>query len=224
MIFHFIKRDYNTYRFFWIIIGVFSVVSIPAVLVSGKYFMPVAYAYLFFGIIPIKDLIGVTWRSQHIMSRNYILALPVKRKKLFFMIQYRALIYWLPFLILSWIAPLFLSDSILRKESENSYLIYALMIILGVIWFINSSITMQLACEKISSYLTQKQRAKEWIKLMVVYLGEFAIVGISFLSILGISFHSSYIDTVHISLPLLIVLALVSIRFYLAKKRWLGQQ
>lgn len=220
MIYHFIRRDFITHKFYWIILALISVVGVPSLLASEYFSMLPFYAYGFFGVIPISNLTGVTWRSQHIMSRNYMLALPVNRKQLFLITQIRALVFWIPFLLLAISLPSITKDSsiTLRMFPLLHHPVFYPMVVLAIIWIINTMITMQLATERVTSYLSQQSRAKAWVKIMGVYLGEGAIVVCLFLSP---NFIGKYLSPVP---AFVIIVLLAGIRYSLSRKRWLGAQ
>lgn len=216
MTWHFIKRDFNSYKFFWVILMIFSCLGVPAILRSEAWLFLLGYGYFFFGLVPINNLTGVTWRSQHVMSRNYLLSLPIKRKSLFLITQVRALVYFGPFAIYALSAP-FLSQNFTKAFgiAGEYYLIYAVMVVFAVIWLINYMINMQLGWERVTTYLTQQQRAKEWVKIMVVSFGEFFIVGFCFIGPLL---------KINPILPLLVIIGLTSVRYTYSMKGWLGQR
>ncbi len=222
MIIHFIKRDFVSHKFYWAVLGIATVGAVPCMFISEAFFMALFYAYVLFSLIPINSLTGVTWRSQHIMSRNYILALPVERNRLFLMIQYRALVYWIPLVILALAAPVIVPSF---KDTVDCYPVYVLMIFPCIFWFINSMISMQLSGEKINSYLTHQKRLMEWGIIMAVFFIEVGIMLISVFGLLGVPFVCEYLgDAGSKVLPLIAVTGLAVNRFFSSKKRWLAQQ
>ena len=217
MTWHFIKRDFQSYRFFWILLILFSCLGVFAVMHSRNWLFLLGNGYFLFGMVPIGNLTGVTWRSQHIMSRNYLLSLPINRKGLFLITQARAFVYFAPFAVYALVAPL-LSQDLFRTIpiSCDHYFIYTAMVLTFVIWLINTMINMQLGWERVTTYLTQLQRAKEWVKLMIVYIGEIYIVGLCFIG--------SWLLSLSPVLPLAIIIGMTCVRYFYTRKGWLGQR
>ena len=215
MIAHFIMRDFRTFKFHWIVLIGISLFASPLVIFSTNFLDVLGYAYFFFGLVPQNNLTGVSWRSQHIMSRNYLLALPVERKKLFLIIQYRALVYFAPFMIYCLTAPFF-STSFARgmRISSEMYPIYAIMVVFGIIWTINAMIYSQLGMEKANSYQTPQQRAKSHFKNFAIYFFEVTII-IS-------AFFNRTILNLNLFLPLIVVFTLAVIRYIYTRRWWLG--
>lgn len=227
MIFHFIKRDFGTHKFHWVILVVFTILAL-FVQMSCRSIFPLflllGYGYLLFGMVPLSNLTGSAWRSQHVMSRNYLLSLPVNRKRLFLLTQFRALVFFTPFVLWAFITPLFVSKPVTLENYfpvENPlpiypFAVYPLMVIATVAWLFNSMITLALSYERVSTYLTQQQRTIEHLKIMGVFLTESALIAFSFLS--------TILYTVSPFLPLILISLVAVLRFILTRKRWLGSQ
>ncbi|MCC7441701.1 MAG: hypothetical protein IT285_08710 [Bdellovibrionales bacterium] len=176
MLAHFLRRDFVTYRVFWIVLLVASALAVPylnAVDDPDRPMFVLSYMYFFFAVSPLAGLIGVTWRSQHVMSRNYLLSLPVPRKRLFAWLQVRAGVFWLPYLLLCFVAP-FLSHSVWRFliYLRLEYVEFLMASVLGVFWLVNTGITMQLMTERITGYLDLRLRFAAWIILIGSYVLE----------------------------------------------------
>jgi len=222
MIAHFIKRDFKTYKLAWNFLIIGTVLFVSMSILSGFKVLLIllGYLYFFFGLIPYNNLIGVTWRSQHIMSRNYLLSLPIKREKLFHTIQLRAFIYWLPFLILQSLLPLIpfkLPFKGIFSFSGFRYVSYLVFLLFAVLWLINMGFILPISMERITSYLTQKQRFTAHLKLWLFYMLEFFLMLFTFKSYIIFRGNIAYLLTV--------MVILISIfRSYYAKKLWLYHQ
>ncbi len=220
MIRHFLIRDFKTYRLMWIVCAIATVLAVGAIPVFSSLIPLVllGYVYFFIGLIPPQQITGVRLRSQHIMSRNYLLALPIKRTSLFVIIQYRSLMFWGPLILLLLIVPLLpVPKALFREVLENHYGLYCLGILSGFVWLINSMISIQLAGEKITTYLTQQKRAFAWIKALGFYLGEFALVG-------GLAFGFIRFGVLSDIFVIMGLLGIAGGRFYFARKGWLHHQ
>ena len=218
MITHFLYRDFITHRFHWLLLILFSFFVLPSIVAAKGMFYLLIYVYSLFAVTPIYHLTGVTFRSQHIMSRNYILSLPVKRKKLFLITQLRAFIFWIPFLLVVCLFP-WINQRLFLISTEvplfNSLLFYP-TVLSGVFWGINSIVMMQLSTEKISTFVTSQERAKAWIVLIAIYVLESAIVlSCFFLPALTPIY-------IHPLLGFIIVSLFGMLRFFWCRTRWLS--
>ena len=97
MILHFVKRDFDSSKHVWIIAAVFTVV----LLLAGAYgdvaansgFLLMGAMLMIFGHAVV---LGTNLRSQHVMSRTYLLSLPISRTRLFRINFLRAWVFALP--------------------------------------------------------------------------------------------------------------------------------
>jgi len=220
MIKHFLLRDFKTYRVFWIVLALLTGCAVAAMLLSSSLLplLLLGYAYLLFGLLPLQSLTGVRARSQHVMSRNYLLSLPVRRKYMFLIAQFRNLIFWGPLIVLVLSVPLlpFGDESPFRK-SKNWYGLYCIGVLSGMLWMTNSAIQGQLSIEKILTYVTQKKRVLAWLKLFAVHFGEFWLLG-------ALSVGFLLLGTIYDVIFVAFSVGLAGTRFYLARKSWLHNQ
>ena len=221
MILHFIKRDFNTHRLAWAIVGLATLLGLSLAAVFGIAVLGLLfYAYFFLGIIPMCSLVGSNWRTQHVMSRNYMLSLPVKRSRLFLIIQVRALVYWLPSIVLAMVLLPFAQaemESLLEELSVVDFFVFLLFLLFSVIWFINMSIKMQISFERITSYLTQKQRVVKSIGSMVIFVGSMFVIGFSFVGLCALGMWWDIL--------VLTLVAMLSFFFFSsARDAWMYQQ
>jgi predicted permease len=183
MVTHFIKRDFKSNSLAWIIVGVLTA-GAGVLTVFWPSFYRVAipvlgYAYFFLGLAPMQGITGAKFRTQHLMSRNYLLSLPVNRKRQFAIMQLRALIYWIPLIILVAALPFVLFRAGFERIHQSNQLLYLVLIMSSVLWIINRIIIMQVTLERITSYQTQKQRFFRWIGDISLFVVEILIVNFS---------------------------------------------
>ena len=216
MIYHFLHRDFLSNKINWIINFIIIAICCVSAAFHPAILFILGVVLLFFAIIPLQSLTGAAWRSQHVMSRNYLLSLPVPRRKMFFIVQMRAMVFAVPVIIYALIMPFyspFFASVVLSASSH--YLIYFIMLVLAIVWMINSAIFSNLIFEKITSYLTKVERTKAWMTNMVIFFGELALVICSF-TMTGESFSATL-------LGFAVVTAIVTYRFQRTQKAWLGQ-
>jgi len=220
MIRHFLLRDFRTYRLSWIILAILTGCAVAVSFLSASFFplFLVGYAYFLCGFTSILSLTGVRFRSQHLMSRNYLLALPVNRKYLFLIIQFRGLIFWGPLILLLLSVPFLpLGDAFPFAVSKNWYGLYGIGVLSCFVWMTNSFIQSQLSSERITAYVTQKKRALAWLKWFGVYLGEFLLLGALAAGFLALG---TVYDVIFVALTI----GLAATRFYFARKSWIHNQ
>ncbi|HEY5038240.1 MAG TPA: hypothetical protein VIJ93_04125 [bacterium] len=217
MILHFIKRDFISHRLPWIVLGLLTFLSVKLFASSHLIYMGLLYAYLLFAMTPMGEMTGAKWRSQHVMSRSYLLALPVERKKLFWITQARALVFFLPLIALAYILPTFLPEAqrlyVNFVPKHFPFGLYHLLVLLMVVWLLNTMISLPLGFEKVWGYPTQRGRMLAYVRLIGVFLFEL------FLIILSCS--ETYFYASKPVFPLAVTAFLAFERFYLARRSWL---
>jgi hypothetical protein len=216
MIWHFFKTDLKTFKLYWVILFAITALSFIFKDTSKQVSNMTGYAYIIFALMPLHHLAGVTFRSQHIMSRNYLLSLPMSRNKLFLLTLFRASIFWLPlfgFLFyMSFNSHFFKYLVFLYQDSR---IIYGLIVIMAIFWSIASSMNLQLNSEKITTYLTQHQRLRAWTLFVLFFVGEIIIVVYSLIS------PRLWVNMPW--LPMIILAALMINKIILIRKKWLFQ-
>ena len=218
MILHFIKRDFLTHRLPWAILALGTLVSLRLFPSSHLLYLGLVYSYLLFAITPMSELTGAKWRSQHVMSRSYLLALPVERKKLFWLTQARALVFFLPLIALAYILPTFLPEA--QRVYVNfvpkgaSLGVYHVLVLLMVGWMLNSMISLPLGFERVWGYSNQRQRLTAYVLIIGAFLLEL------FLIILSCS--ETFFYASKPIFPLVVTGFVAFVRFYLARRSWLN--
>ena len=149
------------------------------------------------------------------MSRNYYLALPVNRKRLFFIIQCRGMALAVPLMILVAILAFLcrqVTASIVPADVLSHPLYGVLFIYGGMVWLLNMMIEGTLQWERISSYLSIQQRAWEYVRLMLIQLAE-----------MGAMFAAGKFFWANAPvLVLAVVLVVVAFRYGRTRNLWIG--
>ena len=176
MILHFLRRDFRDCQLYWAILLFITI----AALVSGAIGLPVLFsAYFMFPSMAQNYILGSPWRTQHQMSRHYLLALPISHRRLFVIQQVRMLVFWLPLLVLM---------SCLSFTMPKSGLIgffYYFGLLVSVALFMHSQIWSALEMERISTYLPKGQRLWAYIKFFIVTAGTMMILGFGWANLLS---------------------------------------
>jgi hypothetical protein len=217
MIYHFIKRDFISHRLPWAILVMGTFFSLMFFSYNHLIYLGLLYAYLLFAMSPMGEMTGAKWRSQHVMSRSYLLALPVDRKALFAVTQWRALIFFTPLIALAFILPTFL------PEAQRIYInfipknfpfgIYHVLVILMVVWLLNSMMNLPLGFERVWAYPTQQKRMIAYARMIGVFLFELFLIILSCME--------TYLYGSKPIFPLVVTGFVAFIRFYLTRRSWL---
>jgi len=220
MIKHFLLRDFRTFQLLWIILAILTGCALVTSLLSSS-FIPLfllGYACFFFGLIPLVTLTGVRFRSQHLMSRNYLLSLPIQRRYLFLIIQFRSLIFWMPLILLLLLLPFLpLGEDSPFGVPKNWYGLYGIGVLSCFVWMTNSFIQGQLSSEKITAYVTQRKRAFAWLTFFAVYFGEMVLLG-------ALAAGFLLLGTIYDVIFVALAVGLAWARFYFARKSWIHNQ
>jgi hypothetical protein len=203
---------------YWILLIFFSVCLVPFVdgIVSLEL---LGLCYLTFAVMPAQQMVGAKFRSQHVMSRNYLLSLPIHRQTNFIYVMLRMLIYMLPLMILVFFIPKF--EFMLWIFPAN-YLInnwhLFFLIPLGCVWFSCQQLHSVLAWETISSHLTSMQRFMAWVTVLFFYFLEFIVMA----ALVWCSSMPAYRGwSISPWVAVLLALAVCSFRVYQTRQHWL---
>ena len=215
MIYHFLYRDFLSNKINWVICLIITLVCMVTSVYSPEILTILGVCLMFFAVIPLQSLTGAAWRSQHVMSRNYLLSLPVPRNKMFFMVQMRAVVFAVPIIIYTLVMP-FCSDffNSVVSYSPRFYPIYVFTVLLAIVWMINIAIYSNLIFEKITTYLTKLDRTKAWSLSMAVFFSELAVVAYCFLK----SEDTWYATLIGLGA----VSGVAAYRYYKTRRSWLG--
>ncbi len=214
MIFHFIQRDFVTHRLSWLMLILLTVLFFPARIFDIDMLGALGYFYFIFPMVTLQQIAGVNWRSQHIMSRNYLLSLPISRKKMFNMVMIRALIFCIPAFVFCLIAPSYWEKIYEFFIISSELYSMTLIVLFGFIWFVALAISMQIGIERITTYLTLQQRMWAWIK----YFGVYILETLAFLSVIIL-----LAELTPVWFPIVGAGLFARVRFVLARQLWLSK-
>lgn len=215
MIYHFVKRDFKSHFINWAILLIIVTACLWAMRLASEVIFVLGACLMFYAILPLQTITGASWRSQHSMSRNYLLSLPVPRKKMFFIVQIRAFVFALPIFLYALLIPE-ASDffSALVPQAQQNRFFYVLNVFLLLVWMINSSISANLVFEKISTYQTKLQRSLCWTLSLSVFFAELAFLIWSLATP-----HEGYLKQIFLTL---MVLLLSANRLRQTQNNWIG--
>ena len=185
MTLHFLKRDFIDFRLEWVILLIVTTLAVVVSYTPAARFswIGLLYAYGIFAIAPLPEILGSVWRTQHHLSRHYLLSLPVPHKKLFLIQQIRLLTFCLPLMILGCLWP-FLTSIGLKSFTLETWILYYFGLFISVSLLIHSMIWQTLEMERISSYLPRGERLWANIKLFVVWMGLWVIPAVAWVDLL----------------------------------------
>ena len=173
MIIHFLKRDFLDFRVYWFIVaGItlaygmahhFTKLDSPGSPWSSLQVL--LFAYFFLAIMPQSYVLGSVWRTQHQLSRHYLLALPISHRHLFTIQHYRMVVFWIPVLGLCSIYP-FLGKGF-SSASWDTWMVYYIALLTTCVLFIEYGIWSTVQWEEMTSYLPQSARMRAWLKMLV---------------------------------------------------------
>lgn len=176
MILHFLRRDFKDCQLYWVTL---IFITIGAALIGGVIGLQLLFwVYFMFPSMAQGYVLGSLWRTQHQMSRHYLLALPISHKKLFKIQQIRMLMFWLPLAILAACLPF----TILSSLRVGAFYYFALLVSIAV--WMHSQIWSALEMESISTYVTKGRRLWAYIKFFVVGAGPMMILGAAWANLL----------------------------------------
>jgi hypothetical protein len=209
MIFHFMKQDFKSNTYTWIAILLGAIVTL---FIRNEFADAVEYyvgmSFLFALIVPAQ-FTGVPYRNQHVMSRNYLLSLPIKRTRLHDMIVLRSFIYFIPLLVAITVFPLNSPKFLLALHSLPLTTIeYGLMVVVFAAWINSGMIIGQLLNEKIRKLTNRNRR----IGFLLLY-----VIAICFdLAVLtgSIAVAHSFL------LPVSIMIVAIAIKYTLGRMMW----
>jgi len=176
MILHFLGRDFRDHLLYWCLLVIITTV---VALIGGTAGLPwLLWVYYIFPSVAEGFILGSTWRTQHQMSRHYLLALPISHKKLFAIQQVRMLVFWIPLLTLVSILPF------TTLVSVRVGVFYYFAVLMSIACFMHSQIWSALEMESISTYLPKGYRLWGYIKFFVVGIGPIIILSVGWVNLL----------------------------------------
>jgi hypothetical protein len=213
MLFHFIKRDIQNFQVFWGLLGLVYLLGIVVCQTSPEFLVVLTYFAFVFGVLPLNHLMGSNWKSGRILSRSYMLALPIHRHKQFALLQLRALVFWMPFFI-SFTLSYFMTQSvrdILPMTQLAAFEVFPAILVL-VFWLNNSLIHIVLTWERVSKIPNPIHRLRSWTVFFCLGIFEFSLIWLwQSDEVVGRQFFS---------LGTVLVLFVASVRFRQARGHW----
>jgi hypothetical protein len=214
MILHFLKWDFKMFRTQWIILSI---------AVIGSLFLRVEESILFvaffvFMLLPISKLVGSKFRTQHEMSRNYLLSLPVSRMKMFLILIGRLAMFATPFFLFLIVDPnRIVNWLMLSKSWFPEFTTWRLLTPFGLLWLISTSAHMQITMETMSSY-------QQILKRFLVYCQNFIVMLVELFLVLYFFFTATSVLNPEVGLRILCAFGLVVLCFFrtgLTARRWI---
>lgn len=218
MIVHFLRWDFHTFRFQWAMLAVATLLSAPF-LAHPQALQILAMLYFMFAAVPAQQITGVKFRSQHAMSRNYLLSLPIERGKNFLFVILRSGVHTLPLFLLILLAPYLQSGSrLLESLSFKNSPMFPLLVTSSLFWFACHTIEMQMNWERITTYLSSSHRLRAWIFTTAVYMIEGAVMFALTLASTSVVGAKAHFPLGLIALP--VSIGICAVRFRLTRRKW----
>lgn len=198
MIRHFLRRDFLDFRLGWIIVAIITGLGLGTFAVSAHTasLAGLFYAYFIFALLPIGHIQGSLWRTQHQMSRHYLLSLPVSHKRLFVVQQIRLVVFWLPLATLAALAP-FLTGVGQRWSGTGIWLLFYFALLTTISFFMHTMTWQGLEMERISSYVPKGRRVWITIRHIGVFVTGYAVLGFAWQDLLDTGTFFPFMRTVY---------------------------
>lgn len=176
------------------------------------------YPAFMFAFFPSMMLVGTTWRSQHQMSRVYLLSLPVSRIRMFNLLVLRTLAFWIPlgFLVLFLKTDSFLFLSTFRHREHVNSMFYPLAVIFGITGIQNCNLLTLFWQEEAMRYLSKQEQFIGLIKGMGFFLLSSFLLGL--LGVFAVVSQSIVLGAVLLTLEGFVALG----NYFLAREKWMG--
>ncbi|MBS1958672.1 MAG: hypothetical protein JST80_04290 [Bdellovibrionales bacterium] len=164
---HFIKWDIISFKIYWILLATASISIVLFFGTSADSARMLLFLFFMFGIVPTHHITGSKLRSQHVMSRSYLLSLPIKRQTLFFYIIIRKLVFYLPLILLFYCLPKLAVSTIspVFAKTDFTNLSFYFLVPVLIVLFILLGLQNKLETEKLSAHTTTDKRFFSWIVL-----------------------------------------------------------
>ena len=120
-----------------------------------------------FGTMLSPFTIGSVWRTQHQLARHYLLALPIRHRRLFAIQQARMLVPWMPLVTLVAMMPLL--GVAWPPARPGVWALYYGGLVVSVGLLIQHGLWMALEGERIAAYLPKGARFRAHVKAFVVF-------------------------------------------------------
>jgi len=216
MTLHFLKWDFVKNRFAWILLLGLTLAVAPMAAKEPTLLQILFMGYFFFAILQIAPVIGTRMRSQHTLSRNYLLTLPIRRYDTFVILLIRLMVFTIPFMVLFWPVPLFFSVKELGAGAVFTWRVQwftSVLLVPAILTFMIGLVEMQLLWERTSLITSRSQRALRG-------MGAFLMSMVELWSLM-FCLAMSAIGTPASSLPAAVaVLLIAGFRFCSTRRKW----
>ena len=176
MLIHWLKWDFRIHRVQWVIFLLLEFLAYFLESGMERFEIMVALAIIY-SVLPAAKLFGTRGRSQHVMSRSYLLSLPEPRFRTYLTLILRMQIFAIPQMILLFVLP---GSGLLRKSPGLEVWLhpvyFRLILLPGMIWLVAFQLRTQLAQERISTYLKVTERFFAWAIQISGSIAEFLLV------------------------------------------------
>jgi len=185
MLKHFLIRDFKDLQIFWLFVtGIFCFGAIISMFLPLKAVrvIPLGLAYLLFiaSSLPVTHILGSNWRTQHTLSRQYLLALPVSHERLFIIQQIRLGIFSLPWVLALIFLPLYYT---LNNYNLILLPIFAFLFFANLsatfFFYIHFLIMMTLLAERFTSHKTQTERIQQGVYTLLGFISIYFVIIVS---------------------------------------------
>jgi len=174
-------------------------------------------AFLVFGTIPSSGIIGANVRSQQTISRKYLLSLPINRVRLLFINILRGLFFYVPLYFL--VATLLIFDVKILERFELNLIEFVIALFLVTVWFVLGGFHYSISFEGVSKHHSKFFRFFRFFWSFFQMAFEAAIIALLFFDDFDL-FTGYFI--IPVFLKILVLLVLISNRFYWTKRLWLN--
>lgn len=220
MIWHFIRRDFNSSRFQWAILLLLTLSTLPFLLNETEHTRLISsgvlgYSYILFVLFSIHPVFGSVWRNQHSMSRYYLLALPIKRSDAFNVNILRSFVFAIPLGAFLLIEPFLVTPTGPFENLRGHIFIYWIATFLVGLWGITFLAKSQVSLERISGYVSAQTRLRRGILTFLTAIVEvWTVMGLWALTVVAPGL---------IGLAgLLGIIAVLYFRYLRTRKLWAG--
>jgi hypothetical protein len=230
MISHFLKRDLKDSMVFWIVLGLMSVLILGAYWwsPSESLIMCLGWLYFIFSQFVTLNITGTLIRTDHMISRQYFLSLPLKRNSFFLITLLRLSVFYLPlWLYLIIMVSLF---SISRKlyllpSFYISFLVFLFAISLTLIWWISHGLLYSLLLERSLRFSNSTKRLLTALVPMFLFLAEASVFFFCFFWALKLLLGFGALPYPSLEFPVILIclgvpVSITAITLRLSKTRW----
>jgi hypothetical protein len=157
MLAHFLERDLRDHSVAWVLLLILTALGLVAGLMLGHWgWIALFQGYFMFGVLLSGSIAGSIWRTQHQLSRHYLLSLPIAHVTLFMIQQVRMAMFWAPLLGLVWILPVL--GVISPPAIQGFWVLYYGGAAVSIALLVQHSLWTTLEAERISAFVPKGAR------------------------------------------------------------------